>query len=114
MRDKMSKFRDLFVGIILAIVTSVIWLFYSCSSAITSSVHIEPSNVNTSKSVQELTTTPESTTWNNSTPIERQTTTASVFGINITDYRLAVTGLVSTPLSLSYESILKYPTILRL
>ncbi len=45
------------------------------------------------------------------TPVEGIHITGVAPEVNIEDYRLVVDGLVETPLSLTYEDILDYPTI---
>lgn len=45
------------------------------------------------------------------TPVEQLHITGAAPDGNIEDYRLVVDGLVETPLSLTYEAILDYPTI---
>lgn len=45
------------------------------------------------------------------TPVEELHITGAAPEVNIEDYRLVVDGLVETPLSLTYEVILDYPTV---
>jgi DMSO/TMAO reductase YedYZ molybdopterin-dependent catalytic subunit len=45
------------------------------------------------------------------TPVDQLHTTGSAPEIDISKYRLIVDGLVSTPLSLTYEDIMQYPTV---
>jgi len=45
------------------------------------------------------------------TPVEELNITGVAPEVNIEDYRLVVDGLVETSLSLTYEAILKYPTV---
>ena len=45
------------------------------------------------------------------TPLEELHITGAAPEVNIEDYRLVVDGLVETPLSLTYEAILEYPTV---
>ena len=45
------------------------------------------------------------------TPVEELHITGAAPEVNIEDYRLVVDGLVETPLSLTYEAILDYPTV---
>ena len=45
------------------------------------------------------------------TPVEELHITGAAPEVNIEDYRLVVDGLVETPLSLTYEAILEYPTV---
>ncbi len=45
------------------------------------------------------------------TPVEELHITGVTPEVNIEDYRLVVDGLVETPLSLTYEAVLSYPTV---
>jgi DMSO/TMAO reductase YedYZ molybdopterin-dependent catalytic subunit len=45
------------------------------------------------------------------TPVEELHITGAAPEVNIEDYRLVVDGFVETPLSLTYEAILAYPTV---
>jgi len=45
------------------------------------------------------------------TPTDKLHPTGKTPEINITEYRLIIDGLVENPLSLTYEAIMKYPTV---
>ena len=127
----MSKCKELASVFGLVVITSFIWLVSSCSQPIESSVPIkppyvinststknsttttEPSTPSNSISAENPTTTTAPTTADNSTAAESPTTASSVLDIDINNYRLVINGLVNTPLSLSYEQIQSYPTVIK-
>jgi DMSO/TMAO reductase YedYZ molybdopterin-dependent catalytic subunit len=73
----------------------------SCHQNVTSSVITELPNADNSTQVASLT----------SSPIYSLNITSSVFDKEVAQYRLVINGLVNTPLSLTYESILAFPTV---
>jgi DMSO/TMAO reductase YedYZ molybdopterin-dependent catalytic subunit len=127
----MSKCKELVKGACLVVIASFLWLVSSCSQPVDNPVPIETPNADNSTSAKIFTTTTqalvmskptpaqssittESPTTGNSTPAESPTTTpesSSVYNIDINKYRIDINGLVSTPLSLSYEQIQSYPTV---
>ena len=127
----MSKCKELVSGACVVVITSFMWLVFSCSRPTPGSVPNELPKTDNSTSAKSsptitqpsalrnlppastsLTTGP--TTAHNSKTTESPTVipeTSSVFNIDINSYRLVINGLVNTPLSLSYEQIKSYPTV---
>ena len=115
----MLKRKGALVRVGLVVVIVLILFLPSCSGSIDNSVsHEQPSAV-TSTPVDNPVAILVSPTVSQSTPAESPTATAadstnispSSTDIDITSYRLVINGLIDTPLSLTYQSIMAYPTI---
>ena len=135
----MAKCKDFIVGCGVVAISSIMWLVAACAQPLTNSAPAIPPPSNNSTSIASPTvtespipglststttpTTTETPPVDNTTPPESTTTTlppvvsnsptttSAPFDTNINDYRLAVNGLVNTPLSLSYAQILSYATV---
>lgn len=76
-----------------------------------SSITPGPPIAGNSATAESSTTSAVPATTESSPPSESLIPSSSFVGIDINDYRLVISGLVNTPLSLSYEQIQSYATI---
>ena len=135
----MAKFKKFVVGCGVVVISSVMWAVAACSQLATKPVsNIQPPSSSPTSAASPTTaespnlseSTPatssaaaEAPSAANSTPATSTTTTlppvvnnsppttSAPFDTDINDYRLAINGLVNTPLSLSYTQILSYVTV---
>jgi DMSO/TMAO reductase YedYZ molybdopterin-dependent catalytic subunit len=130
----MSKSKKIFLGIGLVIITTVSWIVSSCTRIVTVTAPVEyprdnsppgtsltmpaePSALPSTTNETPPLTTPATTTdfpplfGNAPVPTEIPAAVATVYDIDIKSYKLAVTGIVNYPMSLTYEQIQSYPTV---
>ena len=136
----MAKFKKFVVGCGVVVISSVMWAVAACSQLATKPLsNIQPAQSSPTSAASPTTESPnlsestpatssaaaEAPSAANSTPATNTTTTTTLppvvnnsppttsapFDRDINDYRLAINGLVNTPLSLSYTQILSYVTV---
>jgi DMSO/TMAO reductase YedYZ molybdopterin-dependent catalytic subunit len=136
----MAKFKKYVVGCGVVVISTVMWAVAACSQLVTKPVaNIQPAASSPTSVASPTTQSPnlseptpatssataETPSAANSMPATSTTTTTTLppvvnnpppttsapFDTDINDYRLAINGLVNTPLSLSYAEILSYATV---